>query len=133
MHMHTPHTYHMHAFKRILRYIKGTIHFGLTISPTKSSSLISYTDADWGGCPDTRRSTSGYYVYMGDNLISWSSKRQPILSRSSAEAEYRGVANVVSEVCWLRNLLLELHKPPTHATLVYCDNVSAIYLLGNPV
>jgi hypothetical protein len=72
-------------------------------------------------------------VFLGDNLISWSSKRQPTLSRSSAEAEYRGVANVVSESCWIHNLLLELHFPIPQATLVYCDNVSAIYLSGNPV
>ena len=95
--------------------------------------MIAYTDADWGGCPDTRRSTSGYCVFLGDNLLSWSSKRQPTLSRSSAEAEYRGVANVVSESCWLQNLLLELHLPNHKATLVYCDNVSAIYLSENPV
>ncbi|XP_022032286.1 uncharacterized mitochondrial protein AtMg00810-like [Helianthus annuus] len=101
IHMHAPTTIHMNALKRDLRYIKGTLSFGLTISPSAADSLISYTDADWGGCPDTRRSTSGYCVYMGDNLLSWSSKRQPTLSRSSAEAEYRGVANVVSEVCWL--------------------------------
>ncbi|KAJ9536396.1 hypothetical protein OSB04_un000431 [Centaurea solstitialis] len=92
-----------------------------------------HTYADWGGCPDTRRSTSGYCIYLGDNLISWSAKRQPTLSCSSAEAEYRGVANVVSESCWLRNLLLELHCPIRKATVVYCDNVSAIYLSGNPV
>ncbi|MFS7982428.1 putative RNA-directed DNA polymerase [Helianthus anomalus] len=133
IHMHAPTTTHMNALKRVLRYIKGTLAFGLHISASPTTSLISYTDADWGGCPDTRRSTSGYCVYMGDNLLSWSSKRQPTLSRSSAEAEYRGVANVVSEVCWLRNLLLELHTPPTSATLVFCDNVSAIYLSGNPV
>ena len=66
-------------------------------------------------------------------MVSWSSKRQPTLSHSSAEAEYRAVANVVSESCWIRNLLLELNCPIKKATLVYCDNVSAIYLSGNPV
>jgi hypothetical protein len=131
--MHNPMEVHMQALRRILRYIKGTSQCGLHLYSSPTTSLISYTDADWGGCPDTRRSTSGYCVFLGDNLLSWSSKRQPTLSRSSAEAEYRGVANVVSESCWLRNLLLELHCPIQKATIVYCDNVSAIYLAGNPV
>ncbi|XP_021846212.2 uncharacterized mitochondrial protein AtMg00810-like [Spinacia oleracea] len=90
----------------------GTIDHGLHLYPNTSLQLITYTDdADWGGCPDTRRSTPGYCCFLGDNLISWSSKRQHTWSRSSAEAEYRGVANVVVEACWLRNLLLELHCP----------------------
>ena len=71
--------------------------------------------------------------FLGDNLISWSAKRQPTVFKSSAEAEYRGVANVVSKICWIRNLLLELHCPITTATLVYCDNVSAFYLAGNSI
>lgn len=133
LHMHAPKDDHMNALKRILRYIQGTLDYGLHLYKSSFSDLVSYTDADWGGCPDTRRSTSGYCVFFGDNLISWSSKRQPTLSRSSAEAEYRGVANVVSESCWIRNLLLELHYPIQKATLVYCDNVSAIYLSVNPV
>ncbi|XP_062081272.1 uncharacterized mitochondrial protein AtMg00810-like [Humulus lupulus] len=133
LHMHAPTNEHMSALKRIIRYLQGTLSFGLHLSKSNIHRIISYTDADWGGCPDTRCSTSGYCVYLGDNLISWSSKRQPTLSRSSAEAEYRGVANVVSDSCWLRNLLLELHCPIQKATLVYCDNVSAIYLSGNPV
>ncbi|OIT24891.1 putative mitochondrial protein [Nicotiana attenuata] len=133
LHMHDPRVDHMQALKRIIRYIQGTLDYGLHLYSSPVSSLVSYTDADWGGCPDTRRSTSGYCVFLGDNLISWSSKRQPTLSRSSAEAEYRGVANVVSESCWLRNLLLQLHCPMRKATIVYCDNVSAIYLSGNPV
>ena len=124
---------HMIAFKRILQYIQGTLDFGLHLYKSSISGLVSYTDADWGGYLDTRRSTSRYCVFLGDNLISWSSKRQPTLSRSSVEAEYRGVANVVSECCWIRNLLLELHCPIDKATLVYCDNVSAIYLSSNPV
>ncbi|GJQ91019.1 ribonuclease H-like domain-containing protein [Tanacetum coccineum] len=95
--------------------------------------LVAYLDADWAGCPTTRRSTSGYCVFLGNNLPSWSSKRQPTLSRSSAEAEHRGVANVVAETCWLRNLLRELHTHLSSATLVYYDNVSAVYLSCNPV
>jgi hypothetical protein len=88
--MHDPRTKHMSALKRIIRYIKGTVDFGLHLYPSSVHKLISYTDTDWGGCPDTKRSTSGYCVYLGDNLISWSAKRQPTLSRSSAEAEYHG-------------------------------------------
>ncbi|KAK4358263.1 hypothetical protein RND71_023873 [Anisodus tanguticus] len=131
--MHDPRVEHMNAIKRIIRYIQGTLDYGLHLYPSSTSALVSYTDADCGGCPDTRRSTSGYCMFLGNNLVSWSAKRQATLSRSSAEAEYRGVANVVSESCWLRNLLLELHCPIQKATLVYCDNISAIYLSGNPV
>ena len=70
---------------------------------------------------------------LGDNLVSWSSKRQPTVSQSSAKAEYCAVANGVAEACWLRQLLQELHSPLTTSTLVYCDNVSAVYLSTNPV
>ncbi|KAK9065244.1 hypothetical protein SSX86_016627 [Deinandra increscens subsp. villosa] len=133
IHMHDPRVGHLNALKRILRYIKGTLHMGLYMRGSSDRSLVSYTDADWAGCPDTRRSTSGYCVFYGDNLVSWSSKRQTTVSRSSAEAEYRGVAHVVAEICWLRNLLLELGHPPTRASLVYCDNVSALYMSENPI
>ncbi|KAI3723537.1 hypothetical protein L2E82_35180 [Cichorium intybus] len=131
--MHAPRDSHFHFMKRILRYLKGTLDYGIHITPSRSHHLIAYSDADWGGCPDSRRSTSGYCVYLGDNLVSWSSKRQHTISRSSAEAEYRGVANAVAETSWLRNLLLELHVPVTKAFVIYCDNVSAVYLSGNPV
>ncbi|KAJ0590748.1 putative RNA-directed DNA polymerase [Helianthus annuus] len=133
VHMHAPTVDDWNALKRVIRYLQGTSSYGLTLSPCSLVSLRAYTDADWAGCPDTRRSTSGYCVYMGPNLLSWSSKRQSTVSRSSAEAEYRAVANVVAEICWLRNLLLELRHPLRTASLVYCDNISAIYLSGNPV
>nr|GFA51393.1 ribonuclease H-like domain-containing protein [Tanacetum cinerariifolium] len=79
------------------------------------------------------QSTSGYFVLLGDNLLSWSAKRKHTISRSSAEAEYRGVVNVVAETGWIHNLLRELHSPLLTATLVYCDNVSVVYMSANPV
>ncbi|GJY93428.1 ribonuclease H-like domain-containing protein [Tanacetum coccineum] len=121
------------ALKRILRYVRGTLDYGLQLISSSTTSLVAYSDADWAGCPTTRRSTSGYYVFLDNNLLSWLCKHQPALSRSSAEAEYRGVANVVTETCWLRNLLRELHTPLYFATLVHCDNISVVYLSSNPV
>ncbi|KAJ9564595.1 LOW QUALITY PROTEIN: hypothetical protein OSB04_000561, partial [Centaurea solstitialis] len=131
--MHDPRLPHFNALKRILRYLKGTLSHGLHIKASAVDRLVAYSDADWAGCPTTRRSTSGFCIYLGDNLVSWSSKRQHVVSRSSAEAEYRGIANVVAETAWLRNLLLELYCPLSRATVVFCDNVSAMYLASNPV
>ena len=86
LHMHDPRDQHLALVKRVLRYVKGTLRHGLQLTPSPTDRLVAYTDADWAGCPDTRRSTSGYCVFLGDNLISWSSKRQHTVSRSSAEA-----------------------------------------------
>jgi hypothetical protein len=109
--MHAPREPHLALVKRILRYIKGTLDFGLHIGVSDPCSVTAYSDVDWAGCPDTRRSTSGLCVFLGDNLISWSSKRQTTVSQSSAEAEYRAVAHVVAECCWLLQLLQDLHLP----------------------
>jgi len=133
LHMHDPREPHLAALKRILGYVRGTLHLGLLLRPTTSTDLVVYTDADWAGCPDTRRSTSGYAVFLGYNLVSLSSKRQNTISRSSAEAEYRAVANGVAEATWLHQVLLELHAPLRRAALVYCDKISAVYMTSNPV
>ncbi|GJU97835.1 ribonuclease H-like domain-containing protein [Tanacetum coccineum] len=133
LHMHDLREPHLVAFKRVLRYVHGTLDFVLQLYASITGSLVAYTDADWAGCPTIKRSKSGYCVFLRDNLLLWSAKRQHTLSRSSAEAEYKGVANVVVETVWLRNLLRELHTPLLSATLVYCDNVSAIYMSVNPV
>jgi len=103
--MHDPREPHLALIKRILRYVKGSLSAGLQLGTGTADQLTAYFDADWADCPDTRRSTSGFCVYLGDNLMSWSSKRQTTVSRSSVEAEYRAVAHVVAECCWLRQLL----------------------------
>ena len=84
LHMHAPRDSHWTLVKRILHYICGTPSMGLTLTASASIDLVAYSDADWAGCPDTRRFTSGYCVYLWPSLISWSSKRQPTVSRSSS-------------------------------------------------
>nr|GEV16409.1 ribonuclease H-like domain-containing protein [Tanacetum cinerariifolium] len=133
LYRHDPREPHLVSLKRILRYVQGTLDLGLQLYASTTISLVGYTDAHWAGCPSIRRSTLGYCVFLGDYLLSWSAKRQHTLSRSSTEAEYRGVANVVADPAWLRNLLRVLHSPLLIATLVYCDNVSAVYTSVNPV
>lgn len=131
LYMHDPRELHLALIKCILRYVKGTINLGLHISPSSTLTLSPYSDADCAGCPDTRRSTFGYCVYLGDNLVSWSSKRQTTVSWSSVEAEYRAVAHAITECCWVRQLLQELHQIIHTATVVYCDNVSAVYMTAS--
>nr|GEW57383.1 ribonuclease H-like domain-containing protein [Tanacetum cinerariifolium] len=132
LHMHDSREPHLAALKRVLRYVCGTLDFRLQLYASITGSPVAYTDADWVGflLPGGPHLV---IVFLGDNILSWSAKRQHTLSRSSAEAEYRGVANVVAETSWLRNLLRELHTPLLSATLVYCDNVNAIYMTANPV
>jgi hypothetical protein len=132
--MHDPQEPHLTAMRRILRYLRGSLDFGLHLRCSASSSeLTVYMDADRAGCPDTHWSTSGYVVFVSDNLISWSSKHQNAVSRSSAKAKYHVVANNVAETCWLRQLLQELHAPLSKSTLVYYDNINVVYLSTNPI
>ncbi|GKE84199.1 ribonuclease H-like domain-containing protein [Tanacetum coccineum] len=109
------------ALKQILRYVCGTLDHGLQLYSSSTISLVAYSNADWACCPTTRRPTSDYCVFLDNNLLSWSSKRQQTLSQSSAEVEYRGVVNAVADTCWLRNLLGELHTHLPSATLVCWD------------
>nr|GEW92884.1 reverse transcriptase domain-containing protein [Tanacetum cinerariifolium] len=104
------------ALKRILCYVRGTLDYGLQLHVSSTTQLSVYTD--WAGCPVTCRSTFEYCVFLGDNLLLWSAKRQVTLSRSSAEAEYRGVANVVVETAWIRNLLETSGKDKALAILM---------------
>ncbi|XP_068664965.1 uncharacterized mitochondrial protein AtMg00810-like [Aristolochia californica] len=132
--LHSPTADHFFAVKRILRYVKGTLHYGMSFRPSASpGTLVAYSDADWAGCPDTRRSTSGYSIYLGDTLVSWSAKKQPTVSCSSCESEYRALALTAAELIWLTHLLLDLRVSLHERPLLLCDNKNALFLSSNPI
>ncbi|KAI0523320.1 hypothetical protein KFK09_005715 [Dendrobium nobile] len=131
-HMHQPTTQDFQDLKRLLRYVKGTISFGL---PLKTGDLIlrTYTDADWASDSSDRKSISGFCSFLGPNLISWFVKKQVTVAKSSTEAEYRALSAATSDVIWLRRLVEELDLPQHSPTTIHCDNTSAIALARNPV
>ncbi|KAL3699391.1 hypothetical protein R1sor_017413 [Riccia sorocarpa] len=144
-----PYLPHMEAVKRICRYLKGTYHLGVLFPFQPGAHLIGYTsntfkyeddeflqgftDADWTGDRDTRRSTGGYLFKFGDSLISWSSHRQPTVALSSAESEYRSLAEGTKEACWLQGILHELGLTNTQPTPMWCDNQASIKISKNPI
>ncbi|KAG7565068.1 Zinc finger CCHC-type superfamily [Arabidopsis suecica] len=131
--MEHPTTTHFKAAKRILRYIKGTINYGLHYSTSNDYKLVGYSDSDWGGDVDDRKSTSGFVFYIGDTAFTWMSKKQPIVTLSTCEAEYVAATSCVCHAIWLRNLLKELSLPQDEPTKIFVDNKSAIALAKNPV
>ncbi|KAF7140033.1 hypothetical protein RHSIM_Rhsim06G0123900 [Rhododendron simsii] len=124
---------HWTAAKRFLWYLKGTIFHGLFLKRQATPFLHAYSDADWAGNHDDRTSTMAYIIYLGGNAISWSSRKQCSVSRSSTEAEYHAVAATAAELLWLQSLLGELGVSLTKAPIIYCDNVGATYVCANPV
>ncbi|KAJ7967937.1 Retrovirus-related Pol polyprotein from transposon TNT 1-94 [Quillaja saponaria] len=131
--MHDPHSAHLDAVHRILRYLKSVAGKGLLFEKHKSLKLEAYTDADWAGSLDDRRSTSGYCIFVGENLVSWRSKKQTVVARSSAEAEYRAMAHRTCELLWLKRLMEDLRLTIEKPLMLYCDNIAAINIAHNPV
>lgn len=130
--MHQPSVSDFLLLKRILRYVKGTSEMGITINRGSDSTLLCYSDSDWAGCRDTRRSTGGFCTFLGSNIISWSAKRHETVSKSSTEAEYRTMSLAASEVAWLQNLLKTMGLTQQRLPLMLCDNLSAVCLTANP-
>ena len=131
--MHSPSEKHLEAVYRILRYLKSTPGKGLLFQKTTQQNIEAYTDADWAGSVIDRRSTSGYCTYVWGNMVTWRSKKQNVVARSSAEAEYRAMANGVCEMLWLKRILEELQMPVNMPMKLYCDNKAAISIAQNPV
>ncbi|GJV53620.1 retrovirus-related pol polyprotein from transposon TNT 1-94 [Tanacetum coccineum] len=123
---------HFEAIKRVFRYLKGTIHMGLWYPKDNAMSLTAYADADHAGCQDSRRSTSGSAQFLGDRLVSWSSKKQRSTAISTTEAEYIAMSGCCAQILWMRSQLkdygFDFNKIP-----LYCDNKSAIALCCNNV
>ncbi|KAL5569471.1 hypothetical protein UlMin_026046 [Ulmus minor] len=146
----------MKVAQRVLQYIKSTSGQGLYFPSDSKLQLLAYAeaslpnnniaeqpdpevqikvyaDADWGTCLDTRRLVSSFCVFLGNSLISWKSKKQHIVSRSSAEAEYRAMANATCEFTWLVSLLKEFGVKHDKPAIMYCDNQAALHIAANLV
>jgi histone deacetylase 1/2 len=131
--LYAPTTEHWTAVKRILRYVQGTLKIGITFTRSPSMLLSAFSDADWAGSLDDRRSTGGFAIFVGPNLVSWNAKKQASVSRSSTEVEYKALANATAELIWVEALLRELGVKLQQKPCLWCDNLGATYLSVNPV
>jgi hypothetical protein len=131
--LHAPTEQHLVAVKGILRYVSGTIDMGLHIVKSPLMHVHGFSDADWAGSLDDQCSTEGFAIFLGSNLVSWSACRQPTISRSSTEAEYKALAHATAEIMWLQMILVELGIPHHPAASHWCDNHGATYLSVNLV
>jgi hypothetical protein len=131
--MTNPRVPHMNAVIRILKYLKNAPGRGLFYRSSGHLRIEGYTDADWVGSPSDQKSTTGYCTFIGGNLVTWRSKKQSVVARSSAEAEYRAMAHTTCELTWLRTVLQEYGLLTQGPTPLYCDNQVAIHIASNPV
>ncbi|XP_022008266.1 uncharacterized mitochondrial protein AtMg00810-like [Helianthus annuus] len=131
--MHKPTETHTQIAFKVLRYLKGAPGTGILFKKGSTFHLTAFADSDWAKCIETRRSVTGFCIFLGNNLVSWKSKKQSVVSRSSAEAEYRSMCNATCEVLWLINILRELKVDVSIPVVLKCDNTAALSIAANPV
>ncbi|XP_068319696.1 secreted RxLR effector protein 161-like [Pyrus communis] len=124
---------HLKAAKRVLRYLKGTVNFGLVYKKGGEEELFGYTDSDYAGDQDDRKSTSGYVFMLSSGAVFWSLKKQPMVTLSTTEAEFIAAASSACKAVWLRRILRQLNHDSHKFTTISCDNSSTIKLSNNPV
>lgn len=131
--MHAPSEEHMNAVYRILKYLKSAPGRGLLFSKNGVHEIEGYTYSDWAGNQTNRRSTSGYFTFVEGNIVTWRSKKQKVVAKSSAKAKYRGMAYGVCELLWVKNVLQDLGIDYEKPMSLHCDNKAAIEIAHNPV
>ncbi|XP_038885896.1 secreted RxLR effector protein 161-like [Benincasa hispida] len=131
--MQAPYVRHMEAVTQILRYLKSTPGKGLMFRKNDRRCIEAYTYSDWAGSVTDRKSTLGYYTFVWGNLVTWRSKKQGVVARSSIEAEYRAMSLGICEEIWLKKVLVDLHQEGHDPMRLYCDNKAAINIANNPI
>jgi hypothetical protein len=131
--MDKPRQPHLAAAHQVLKYIKQTPGQGIMLPSTGNLQLQAFCDADWARCKDTRRSVTGYCILLGGAPISWRTKKQTTVLRSSAEAEYCSMATTCCKITWLKNILKDLKINHTQPVTLFCDNQAAMHIASNPV
>jgi hypothetical protein len=131
--LHAPTSIHWTTVKQILQFPKYTIDTNFVIQSSLSTMLSTFSDADWMGCSNDRKSTCGFAVFLSPNLISWSAKKQKIVSHSSSKAKYKAMVDATAEIIWVQSLLHELCVPSPRSARLWCDNMRAMYLTSNPI
>ena len=131
--MSSPTVDHWATVEHILYYLKGAPRRGILYNNHRHNRLECFTDADWAESKEDRRSTSVYCVFVGGNLVSWKSKKQSVVSRSSAESEYRAMAQSTCEIMWLHQLLAEVGIKTSVLTKLWCDNQATLHIASNIV
>lgn len=124
---------HWQVVKHILCSLKQTLSLGLSITHSLSQHLHSFSDVEWAGCTDDHKSSGGYVIYMGNNLISWSARKQCPISWSSRELKYHALLDATAEIIWLQTLFKERGVLVTNPPILWCDNIGATYLTANPI